>query len=235
VFQEVALQKEDVILCLDRAGLVGQDGPTHMGLYDLAYLQAFPGMVLASPRDGLDIERMLQAALEHGGPWALRWPRGTALAAHATPANARPALDPGRAEKLREGEDGTVFALGAMVEPALQAAEDLASEGGPSLAVWDARFAKPLDREAILAAAAVGPWVATVEEHALAGGFGAAVAALLADAGIPCRLSRHGVGDHFVPHMSSRDEQLAALGLDAPGLAMAWRELAADHASTGRP
>lgn len=225
VFQEVALQKESVIFCLDRAGLVGQDGPTHMGLYDLAYLQAFPGMVLASPRDGLDMERMLQAGLDQGGPWALRWPRGTALTALASSAEQRPAMDPGRAERLREGADGTVFALGAMVEPALEAAEKLSAAGGPELTIWDARFAKPLDREAILAAAATGPWLATVEEHSLQAGFGASVAALLADAGVPCPLSRHGVSDHFVPHMSSREEQLAAHGLDLDGLAKAWGEM----------
>jgi len=233
VFQEVALQRENVIFCLDRAGLVGQDGPTHMGLYDLAYLQAFPGMVLASPRDGLDLKRMLQAALDHGGPWALRWPRGTALMALASSLDVRPKLEAGRAECLRQGDGGTVFALGAMVEPALEAAKLLAAEGGPALTVWDARFAKPLDREAILAAAATGPWLATVEEHALAAGFGAAVAALLADAGVPCRLSRHGIGDHFVPHMTTRDEQLAMHALDPVSLAASWGQL--HRATTASP
>lgn len=143
-------------------------------------------------------------------------------------------MEPGRAERLRVGADGTVFALGAMVEPALEAAEKLSAAGGPELTVWDARFVKPLDREAILAAAATGPWLATVEEHSLQAGFGSSVAALLADAGVPCPLSRHGVSDHFVPHMSSREEQLAAHGLDVDGLAKAWGEMVRRTANSRR-
>ncbi len=228
VFQEVVLQEENVVLCLDRAGLVGQDGPTHMGLYDLAYLRALPGMVLASPRDAADLKAMLQAAVQHGGPWALRWPRADGPREVASPCSLRPALEPGTAERLHQGRDGVVFALGAMVEPVLEAAQSLAKLG-LELEVWDARFCKPLDRQAILDAAERFSWLATVEEHALQGGFGSAVAELLADAqanqglASPCVLSRHGVPDRFIPHMTSRQEQLQSCGLDAASLAAVWR------------
>ena len=129
---------------------------------------------------------------------------------------------PGRAERLRAGHDGTVFALGAMVEPALEAADRLQRDHDLYLEVWDARFCRPLDEEAIRAAAERTPWLATVEEHALHGGFGGAVAEYLAGAGLRPALQIHAVPDHFVPHMSSREEQLEDAGLDAVSLARAW-------------
>jgi len=226
VFQEVALQEEDVIFCLDRGGLVGQDGPTHMGLYDMAYLRPFPGMTLASPRDAVDLENMLEAGLKFGGPWALRWPRGDSPAEVGSPASLRPAMEPGRAERLRQGEAGVVFALGAMVEPVLEAAARLERETGLSLEVWDARFCKPLDREAIVDAANRFSWMAAVEEHALTGGFTSAVAELLADAELTAApyLSRHGVPDRFIPHMTSRDEQMVLCKLDVDSLVASWKE-----------
>ncbi|RMH02112.1 MAG: 1-deoxy-D-xylulose-5-phosphate synthase [Planctomycetota bacterium] len=224
VFQEVALQGEDVLLCLDRAGLVGQDGPTHQGLYDLAYLRALPGLTLASPRDALDLERMLAAALERGGPWALRWPRGAAPERIGGPAELRPELQPGTAERLRTGDRGAVLALGAMVEPALAAAERLAA-AGIEVELWDARFCKPLDLGLIADLARRHSWLATVEEHSLNGGFGAAVAEALVDLELeqPPRLLRHGVPDRFIAHASSREEQLEECGLTPSALAAAWR------------
>ncbi|HEX9793840.1 MAG TPA: 1-deoxy-D-xylulose-5-phosphate synthase [Planctomycetota bacterium] len=222
VFQEIALQHEDVVLCLDRAGLVGQDGPTHNGVFDLAYLRVLPGFVLASPRDALDLGRMLRAAIAHGGPWALRWPRGGALEELGAPSELRPELVPGTAERLRSGDDGVVFALGVMVETAMGAAAVLAEEG-LELEVWDARFCKPLDRGALADAARRHAVVATVEDHALQGGFGSAVAEALADMDLrPC-LSRHGIPDRFVEHASSRDEQLHLCGLSVAALTASWR------------
>ncbi len=224
VFQEVSLQRAHVVLCLDRAGLVGQDGPTHMGLYDLAYLRPLPGFTLASPRDEADLHRMLRAALEGGGPWALRWPRGEAAAALGTAAEDRPSMLPGTGERLLRGTDGCVLALGAMVEPALEAAKILREQHDLYVEVWDARFCKPLDEAMLDAVSARHGWMATVEEHALAGGFGSAVAEWLADHGRAPRLRRHGVPDLFVAHSSSREEQLTQFGLDPAGLARAWAE-----------
>ncbi len=222
VFQEVALQRGHVVLCLDRAGLVGQDGPTHMGLYDMAYLRPLPGFTLASPRDEADLHRMLRAALAGSGPWALRWPRGDAAPSLGPEAAERPAVEPGVGERLLRGSDGCVLALGAMVEPALEAARILREEQDLYLEVWDARFCKPLDARMLEEVSARYGWLATVEEHGLQGGFGSAVAEWLADRGKRPRLRRHGVGDHFVVQMSSREEQLVAAGLDAQALARVW-------------
>jgi 1-deoxy-D-xylulose-5-phosphate synthase len=222
VFQEVALQRAHVVLALDRGGLVGQDGPTHMGLYDLAYLRPLPGFTLAAPRDAADLHRMLQAALAADGPWALRWPRGDAAACVGPAVAERPELLPGTAERLLRGTDGCVLALGAMVEQALEAARSLRERHDLYVEVWDARFCKPLDAAMLEEVSARHGWLATVEEHGLQGGFGSAVAEWLADHARTPRLLRHGVGDVFVPHMSSREEQLAALGLDAASLAAAW-------------
>jgi len=228
VFQEVALQREDVLLCLDRGGLVGQDGPTHMGLYDLSYLRVLPGMTLASPRDAVDQKRMMGEALARGGPWALRWPRGNALLELGGSAELRPELEPGTAERLREGGDGAVLALGAMVEQALAAADELAAEG-VELEVWDARFCKPLDLGVIADLGRRHAWIATVEEHSLSGGFGSAVAEALADLDLPSppRLRRCGAPDRFIAHATTRGEQLAECGLSVDALADAWRQEAA--------
>ena len=224
VFQEVSLQRAHVVLCLDRAGLVGQDGPTHMGLYDLSFLRPLPGFTLASPRDEADLHRMLHAALDGRGPWALRWPRGDAAEAVGTAAVDRPAIVPGVGERLLRGTDGCVLALGAMVELALEAARILRERHDLYLEVWDARFCKPLDNAMLEAVSQRHGWIATVEEHALAGGFGSAVAEWLADHARAPRLRRHGVPDLFVAHMSSREEQLALFELDAAGLARVWAE-----------
>ncbi|MCX8228664.1 MAG: 1-deoxy-D-xylulose-5-phosphate synthase [Planctomycetota bacterium] len=226
VFQEVALQQEDVVFCLDRAGLVGQDGPTHQGLYDMAYLRGFPGFQLASPRDAVDLERMLAAALSQKGPWGLRWPRGTAVECLGLAAELRPELTPGTAERLREGASGAVFALGAMVEHAMEVADRLSKEHQIELEVWDARFCSPMDQGALAGIARRQPWLATVEEHALAGGFGSAVCETLADLGAQIPVSRHGVPHRWIEHMSSREEQLELCGLSTDVLFSEWKNLA---------
>lgn len=223
VFQEVALQEENVIFAMDRGGLVGQDGPTHHGLFDMAYLRALPGITLASPRDAVEVERMLSAGLEHGGPWALRWPRGEAHDCLGAPAELRPELLPGTAEQMRAGNKGVVFALGAMVENAMLAAAELAADG-IELEVWDARFCRPLDRGALALASRRHSRMATVEEHALNGGFGSAVAEAVADLGLTIGLQRFGVPDRFIAHATTREEQLEECGLSVSALVSSWRE-----------
>lgn len=227
VFQEVALQKESVVFALDRAGLVGQDGPTHMGLYDLAYLRAFPGFTLCAPRDAADLDRMLNLAVNSKGPWAIRWPRANAEAESFIPQDLREPLVAGRAECLRQGSDGVVFALGDVVNQAVAAAEELQRLHGISLKVYDARFVKPLDEQAILNAATDYDFIATVEEHSVLGGFGSAVAELLSKNSCltrqrQCRHSLHGVPDDFIAHMNTREEQLLRCGLDADSLMQSW-------------
>ncbi|NQU48921.1 MAG: 1-deoxy-D-xylulose-5-phosphate synthase [Planctomycetes bacterium] len=229
VFQEVALQRESVIFAMDRAGLVGQDGPTHQGLYDLAYLRAFPGITQASPRDEVDLRRMLRAGLERGRPWALRWPRGMALACLGPEAEMRPELEPGTAERMRIGKHGAVLALGAMVENALLAADLMAQQHGIELEVWDARFSKPVDTGVIADLARRHKWLATVEEHSEQGGFGSAVLETLADLNLQPQVHRSAVPDRFVEHMSSRDEQLELCKLSPTALLAAWMDSIAPH------
>jgi 1-deoxy-D-xylulose-5-phosphate synthase len=215
IFHDVCLQGElPVVFALDRAGLVGADGPTHHGVYDIAMLRHLPNLTLLAPADEPELRAMLDFALAQPGPVALRYPRS----ALPEPAALQPeAIEAGRSVTLREGADGVVFAYGAMVRPALDAAA-AAAEAGTELTVVNLRFAKPLDEERILALAAASPAVLTVEDGCLAGGVGSAVAELLADAGVgPGRLVRLGVPDRFVPH-GGRDELLADLGLDVEGL-----------------
>jgi len=219
VFQEVALQGLPVTFCLDRAGLVGQDGPTHNGVFDLAYLRTLPNLVLAAPRDASDLARMLEMAVRHdAGPVALRWPRDECPRDESIPAPERRRMTPGTAEVLREGDELCLWVLGALVRQALEAADALARRG-VRIGVVDARFAKPLDEELLTRDLRRYRHLLTVEEHQRAGGFGAAVlevAARLPETRARVRLL--GIPDRFVEHMSSRDEQLAEAGLDAEGI-----------------
>jgi 1-deoxy-D-xylulose-5-phosphate synthase len=220
VFQEVALQGLPVVFCLDRAGLVGQDGPTHNGVFDLAYLRTLPSFVLCAPRDASDQRRMLEMALRHdGGPVALRWPRDECPQEEVIPAAERREMEPGKAEVLREGKELVLWAYGALVRQALEAADELGARG-LEVGVVDARFAKPLDEELLAQHLRRYRHLLTIEEHQRSGGFGAAVlevASRLPEARARVRIL--GVPDRFVEHMSSRDEQLADLGLDGPGIA----------------
>jgi 1-deoxy-D-xylulose-5-phosphate synthase len=220
VFQEVALQALPVVFCLDRAGLVGQDGPTHNGVFDLAYLRTLPNFVLCAPRDASDQRRMLEMALRHdGGPVALRWPRDECPRDEVIPAPERREMKPGLAEVLRDGEDLCLWVYGALVRQALEAADELLARG-VRVGVVDARFAKPLDEELLGVHLRRYRHLLTIEEHQRAGGIGAAVlevASRLPDA--RARVRMLGVPDRFIEHMSSRDEQLAEVGLDGPGIA----------------
>jgi 1-deoxy-D-xylulose-5-phosphate synthase len=219
VFQEVALQSLPVVFALDRGGLVGQDGPTHNGVFDLAYLRTLPNFVLCAPRDATDLARMLELALRHdAGPVALRYPRGECVRDECVPALERRELRPGTAEVLREGEELVLWTLGPLASEALAAADALAARG-VRVGVVDARFAKPLDEELLAQHLRRHRFLVTVEDHQRAGGFGSAVlevASRLPEARARVRLL--GVPDRFVEHRSSREEQLAELGLDAAGI-----------------
>ncbi len=221
IFQEVALQNLPVILMLDRAGLTGPDGPTHHGMFDLAYLRPFPNMVVMAPGDAWDLPRMVEFALGCGGPAAIRYPKARAETIDREPA----AIEPGTAETLHFGDDGTLVACGTTLGACLRAA-DVLREEGLDLGVINARFVKPLDTETILRAVEESPMVVTVEEGALMGGFGSAVLEAASDAGLnTSRIHRLGVPDRFVEH-GSRAELLADLGLDAEGIAATCRQLA---------
>ena len=218
VFQEVVLQGLPVLFCLDRAGLVGQDGPTHNGVFDLAYLRTFPGIVLAQPRDATDLRRMLEAGLAGSGPFAVRYPRDNSPLDEVIPGAERRDMRPGTAEVLREGEGVCVWALGALVRQTLEAAERLRARG-IEIGVVDPRFVKPLDVELLSRDARRYRHIVTVEEHQRAGGFGSAVLEALAVLPeVKARVRCLGVPDRFVEHMSTREEQLASVGIDADGI-----------------
>jgi len=214
IFQEVCLQNLPVVFMMDRAGLAGPDGPTHHGAFDIAYLRLFPNMTLMAPADGPELVEMLRLALEGTGPCAIRYPKATApqLSLERAP------LEWGRAEVVQQGRDGAILSYGALLVEALQAAHRLQSEHGLSLTVVNARFAKPLDVQTLADVIADAPFVVTLEEGCLAGGFGSAVLEMAADLGLDARrVHRLGIPDRFVPH-AERHELLADLGLDAEGI-----------------
>jgi len=222
IFQEVALQKLPVVFLLDRAGVVGADGPTHHGVFDLGYMRVFPNMVVAAPADEWDLAAMIEFALQHDAPVSIRYPKASAekLAGERAP------IGLGQAEVLQWGADGTILAIGALVPAARAAAEQLRSEG-LDVGVVNARFVKPLDTDMVRQVLESSPFVLTVEEAALAGGFGSAVCEAAADMGLStAHLTRLGIPDRYVEH-AERSEQLADLGLDASGIAAACRRLAA--------
>lgn len=195
MFHDVALQKLPVVFCLDRAGLVGEDGPTHHGAYDLSYSRMFPNMTVMAPKDENELQHMLKTALNLPGPSVIRYPRGAGqgvaldTAYHLIPL--------GKGEVLREGEDVTLLAIGHPIVAAMEAAEKLAAEG-VSARVVNARFAKPLDREFLLGVARRTPLLVTLEENTLVGGFGDAVREALEGENIAIRTIA--LPDAFVEH-----------------------------------
>jgi len=218
---DVCVQNLPVVFALDRAGVVGNDGPTHHGVFDLSYLRTFPNMVLMAPKDENELRHMLVTAIESEGPTALRYPRGNGygvpLEQKLTP------LTIGKGEVLRNGDEAAILAVGTMVYPALEAAEKLADEG-LSLAVVNARFVKPLDRDLIVEVARNTGVIVTVEENVLEGGFGTAVLELLEEEGIEdVKVRRLGFPDRYI-EQGEQSELRALYGLDAVGIAAAVRE-----------
>jgi len=214
IVHDVALQNLPVTFALDRAGLVGADGPTHHGAFDLAYLRAIPNLVIAAPRDENQLQHLIATGVEHGGPFALRFPRGEVLPAALDP-DPKP-LPIGRGELLREGGALALVALGNTVQTALTAAERLA-ERGIEASVVDARFAKPLDADLLEAVARRTRRLITIEDHALAGGFGSAVLECLCDRGVTATVERLGLPDRFIDH-GACEAQWQEAGIDVDAL-----------------
>ncbi len=199
---------------LDRAGLVGPDGPTHHGVFDLAYLRIFPNLVVMAPGDAHDLQAMLDFALRHDAPCSIRYPKATA---EMLPGQ-RPPVELGKAEIVSWGRDGAILCCGTLLSECLRAAERL-RERGLDVGVVNARFVKPLDADVLQRALRECSFVVTVEEGCLAGGFGSAVLEAAIDAGWDARrLRRLGLPDRFIEH-GGRGELLADLGLDAEGIA----------------
>ncbi len=217
IIHDVCLQKLPVIFAVDRAGVVGEDGPTHHGVFDLSYLRHVPNLVVMSPKDEAELKRMLYSAIDYNLPVAIRYPRGVGLGVLASVDD--PPIELGRAEVLSDPDDAkwAIFAIGNMVQAARDAAQKLA-EKGISAAVINARFAKPMDKDCILDQARRGRSILTIEDNVLAGGFGGGVLELLNSAGFTnTKVVRSGYHDAFVEHATVK-ELHADHGLTAEGI-----------------
>jgi len=226
VIHDVCLQNLNVTFAMDRAGIVGADGPTHHGLLDIAYFRGYPNMVLMAPKDEAEMRDMLLTAIEHDGPAALRYPRGNGIGVDIS--EAPKTLEIGKGEVVREGEDVAIIAYGTMVQPSLAAASNLEKEDIDATVV-NARFVKPLDADLILNIARDHRLIVTVEEAYLAGGFGSAVMELLEANGLQDRVKvvRMGVPDRIVTHGDAK-LLLAKYGLDADGIYLKVKSSAAE-------
>ncbi len=211
IIHDVCIQNLPVFFCLDRAGIVGADGPTHQGLYDIASLRCIPNIVVMAPKDEAELQRMVVTGINHtSGPIAMRYPRGNGYGVPLMEEGWEP-IPVGKAEILRQGDDVLLLGYGAMVYPAMQTAEIL-SEHGIEATVVNARFVKPLDTELILPLAEKIGHVVTLEEGCVTGGFGSAVAEALLDEDLLVRVTRIGVPDQLVDHAKA-DEAKAEIGL----------------------
>ena len=224
ILHDVCLQNLNVTFAMDRAGIVGADGPTHHGLLDIAYLRGYPNITLMAPKDEAEMRDMLLTAVEHAAPAAIRYPRGSGLGVDIS--EAPKVLEIGKAEILRDGAgEVAILAYGSMVYPAMEAAKNLEKDGIDATII-NARFVKPLDSELILALADTKRIIVTVEEAYLAGGFGSAVMELLEENNLLDRVKvvRMGVPDRIITHGDPK-LLLAKYGLDADGIYTRVREI----------
>ncbi|WP_017303282.1 1-deoxy-D-xylulose-5-phosphate synthase [Spirulina subsalsa] len=211
VVHDVCIQNLPVFFCLDRAGIVGADGPTHQGMYDIAYMRCLPNLVMMAPKDEAELQQMLVTGIEYtDGPVAMRYPRGNGVGVPLMEDGWEP-LPIGKGEILRNGDDLLLVAYGSMVNTSMQVAEML-SEHGVEATVINARFVKPLDTELIVPLAQQIGKVATLEEGCLMGGFGSAVVEALQDHDVMVPVKRFGVPDQLVDH-AKPNESFADLGL----------------------
>lgn len=197
IVHDICLQNLPVVFALDRAGLVGEDGPTHHGVFDLSFLRDIPNLILAAPADENEMQHMLKTAFDANAPFALRYPRGAGFGVKMD--DAPQALEVGKGMWLKKGKDVNILAIGNRVHPALKAAQALA-EKGVDCGVANMRFARPLDTGLIDEALTLSPRLVTTEDNMLAGGFGSAVAEYLTDKQADFKLLRLGIGDEFVEH-----------------------------------
>ena len=222
VVHDVCLSNLPVVFAMDRAGLVGDDGPTHHGVFDVSFMRAVPNMVVMSPKDENELQHMLYTALRHEGPSAIRYPRGSGVGVSLDWQLQE--LEIGKAELVRQGDQLAIIALGHLVNTALEAAEKLAGQGIEA-AVVNARFAKPLDKEIIRQMAEQTGRIITLEENALMGGFGSAVLEALNDMGISgVKIERLGLPDRFIEHGSQPLLRKEA-GIDTEAVLTAARKI----------
>jgi 1-deoxy-D-xylulose-5-phosphate synthase len=231
IIHDCAIQSLPVVFAMDRAGLVGEDGETHMGLYDIAYMLAVPNMTVTAPCDGREMLGLLRAGVEHdGGPFSLRYPRDV-VPAPVPDMSAIEAVPYATWEVMRRGGEVAILAVGTMVAPSLAAADALAAEG-LEVTVVNCRYLKPYDQVTLAAVLADHRQLLVVEEGSVVNGFGACMAAIVARHDPGVRVHAHGVPDRII-YAASRAKQLAMLGLDAAGIAERVRALHESEALTG--
>ncbi len=213
VIHDIALQNLHVVFAIDRGGLVGDDGPTHHGVFDLSYLRCIPNMVVSAPKDEQELRDLLYTALHHNGPFAIRYPRGPA---YGVPTEGFRFIKVGSWELLKEGKDGVILGVGYTVYQALKASEELLKEG-LDFAVVNARFVKPMDEELLEDLASTYDFFVTVEDNVLMGGFGSGVLEWLAKKGYTKRVLNIAVPDTFVEH-GNQNLLRNLVGIDAEGI-----------------
>ncbi len=222
IIHDVCLQNLPVVFAIDRAGLVGEDGPTHHGAFDLSFLRHIPRLVVAAPKDTVELRDLLATAFKHDGPMAIRYPRGGGPIAYRP--TAMNILSIGSGELISEGEDGAIIAIGSTVYPAIAAARML-REWGISAQVVNARFVKPLDEQLIGSVLDRRMPVVVVEDNSIVGGFGSAVMELASSRGVSVdTIRRLGIPDSFVEH-DSPEALRDKLGMSASGIADTLRNL----------
>jgi 1-deoxy-D-xylulose-5-phosphate synthase len=225
VIHDVALQELNVIFCLDRAGVVGSDGATHHGLFDLAYMRCIPNMKVSAPRNEIELRNLLYTAqLTNMGPFVIRYPRGKGYIIDWK--QPMKALEIGKGEKLKEGKDLAILTLGTIANSTTKAIELIEKEHAISIAHYDLRFLKPLDQEMMHEIAKNFKHIITLEEGVIQGGFGSAVLEFISDNGYDNQVKRLGMPDSFIEH-GTPEELMHMLGLDAEGIAQSiesWLE-----------
>ena len=217
---DVALMNLPVTFCLDRAGLVGEDGPTHHGVFDISFLRAIPNLVSMAPKDEAELHWMMKFTGTLSGPSAIRYPRGSGSGVGQCQLHQPIVL--GRAEVCREGKQLAILALGSLISPALEAAEELARKGIDAMVI-NPRFIKPLDTSLLESLFRRGLPLVTAEEGCLMGGFGASILEVASEMGFTPAVLRLGIPDAFVPQ-GSLAELRAMLGLDAAGILLRVQE-----------
>jgi len=222
IVHDVCLQNLNVNFFLDRGGLVGEDGATHHGAFDMSFLRHIPNLVVMAPKDEAELARMMVTAFDYDGPCSVRYPRGTGVGAKVSATPEIIAI--GRGELMRDGEDALIITIGSRVYPAVEAAMELI-EDGLRVAVFNARFVKPLPKEQLLELAGRFDRILLVEENALAGGFCSAVLELFTEQGVMDgkRIKQLGLPDEFVEH-GSQKELRQMLGLDKDGIKRTLRK-----------
>ena len=217
VIHDVALQELPVIFCLDRAGIVGSDGATHHGIFDLAYMRCIPNLIISAPRNETELRNLMQTALEYRkGPFVIRYPRGKGSVIDWK--NEMKSLEIGKGERIKDGKDIAVLTIGTMSNPTSEAIEKVEKETGASIAHYDLRFLKPIDEEILNEVAKKFKKIITIEDGVINGGFGSAVIEFMSDNQHNVKVKRLGIPDTFVEH-GSPEELYEMLGLNSEGIA----------------